>query len=312
MDRSRLLPVLGIGALLVVDLVLVVWALWPTSPPTATTPGSATAGSSAGTTPSPGATPSPSPSPSAATTPKPLTRLLAAPGTQTVWAADAGSCESRGRVHVSRDGGKTWSTSTAPGSVTRLRPSDASNGFIVGGGEECELRLWRTANGGERWGAAQSAAAAWGRSAEDDRRVHRPSAAPVTPCPKQEPVLDLAVWGEYSAAVLCGEGALRATADGGRSWRTTLERPGAVAIAISGTGQGVVAEVDAGCDGVLVTRLSGDELREGQCVKGVTPEAGEVAISVSSGNVWLVAGDAVLRASAPDSEFTRLSDWPEG
>ena len=52
MDRRRLLPAVGLGILLVVDLVLVVWALWPTSVPTAPTSTDAVASVSAPASPS--------------------------------------------------------------------------------------------------------------------------------------------------------------------------------------------------------------------------------------------------------------------
>ena len=136
------------------------------------------------------------------------------------------------------------------------------------------LRLWRTANGGERWSGAQSAASAWGRSAADARLVHRPEAAPVRPCPRQESVVDLVGLGRYTASVLCSGGALRSTSDGGRSWGTTVKRPGAVALSLSGTGQGAVAAVDAGCAGVVVQRLSGGRLGADRCVGGSTPAPG--------------------------------------
>lgn len=324
LDRSRLVPMLGLGILLVVDLVLVVWALWPTALPanatgadavtTAATAGSPSDSGSATATASPSASPSVSPpaSPAALFEPKPLTRLVVALGGQSVWAADAGTCDTPGTVHVSKDGGRTWSSNPTPGSLTRLRPANGSDAFGVGGGKGCDLRLWRTSDGGEQWSGAQSAASAWGRSASDVRRVHRPEAAPVTPCPKQESVLDLVGLGRYNAAVLCSGGELRTTADGGRSWRTAAERPGAVALALSGTGQGVVAAVDTDCEGVVVQRLSGGRLAADRCVGGVTPAPGEVALSLARDQVWLVAGDAVLRASSPDAAFTRVSDWPQG
>lgn len=328
MDRRRLLPAVGLGILLVVDLVLVVGALWPTSVTTAPTSTDAVASVSAPASPSTAArstaspsstasaTPSPTASPSTSATPlpgpSPLTRLVVGLGDQAVWAADGGSCDAAGSVHVSTDGGRTWWSRKAPGSVTGLRPSTASVGFVVGGEDGCMLRLWRTANGGGRWSGAQSAASAWGRSAADASLVNRPEAAPVRPCPRQEPVVDLVALGRYTASVLCSGGALRSTSDGGRSWDTTVKRPGAVALSLSGTGQGAVAAVDPGCAGVVVQRLSGGRLGADRCVGGPTPAPGQVALSVTRGAVWLVAGDTVLRATAPDKTFERVSAWPTG
>jgi hypothetical protein len=314
MDLSRRVTAPGLGILLVVDLVLVVWALWPTSVQgTATGADAVTTASAAGSPSASGTattTATPSASPLAMREPKPLSRLVAAVGGQSVWAADTGTCDTPGTVHVSKDGGRTWSTTVTPGSVVRLRPANGSDAFVVGGGKGCDLRLWRTSDAGEQWSGAQSAGSAWGRSASDVRRVHRPEAGPVTPCPKQDAVLDLVGLGRYNAAVLCSGGALRTTADGGRSWRTTVERPGAVALALSRVGQGVVAAVDTDCDGVVVQRLAGGRLADGRCVDGLTPAPGEVALSLVTGGVWLVAGDSVLRANSPDGTFAQISAWP--
>ena len=207
---------LGLGILLVVDLVLVLWALWPTSVPAR--PGADAVASAA---------PGGSPSDSGSATARPLARRRpsspSASPTERRRPARAGTphpprrrprwssrCGRRTPVRATRrDRPRQHRRRPAvverpqPGSVTRLRPGDRSAGFVVGGGEGCELRFWRTSNGGEQWSGTQSAASAWGRSASDARLVHRPEAAPVTPCPRQESVLDLVGLGRYTAAVLC-------------------------------------------------------------------------------------------------------------
>ena len=50
----------------------------------------------------------------------------------------------------------------------------------------------------------------------------------------------------------------------------------------------------------------------GRCVDGVDPAPGEVAVGIAPSGVWLTAGDAVLRADAPGAAFARVSDWPTG
>lgn len=304
MDLRRALPAIGLVVLLVLDLVLVVWALWPSTPvaspptpsPTPTTSSSATA----------------SPASGAAVSPEPLTRLVVAAGKSAVWAVDVGSCAEPGVVHVSDDGGKSWKTNPAPGSVTRVRPDAASTAFVVGGNRRCEYKLWTTSDGGTDWNGPRSAAATWGRSPKDARVVQRPGGDAVRPCPGRSPVLDLVAVDPSNATALCGDGTLRSTTDGGADWSTVLTREGGVALALSSTNKGVVAWLDAACKGVLLGVLADGKLGTGRCVDGIEPAAGEVAVAIAPSGVWLAAGDAVLRADAPDAAFTRVSDWPAG
>ena len=70
----------------------------------------------------------------------------------------------------------------SPGAVTRIRPSGRTEAFVVGGEQgDCDMRLWSTTDGGQEWGDAASASAAWARTPDDARRVIRPGGEPVTP-----------------------------------------------------------------------------------------------------------------------------------
>ncbi len=304
MDLRRAWPAIGLVVLLVIDVVLVTWALWP-PPPVSIPPTPAP-------TPSTTASASPSPAADAGDSPRPLTRLVVAAGKNAVWAVDVGTCAEPGAVHVSANRGKSWATRPAPGSVTRVRPDSASTAFAVGGDRRCDYAMWTTSDGGDGWNGPRSAAATWGRSPRDARVVQRPGSDPVRPCPGRSPVLDLVTVDSANAAALCGDGTLRETTDGGGSWSTALTRKGGAALALSSSGTGVVAWLDAGCAGVVVGVLTDGELGKGRCVDGVEPAAGEVAVAVAPSGVWLAAGDAVLRADAPDGDFTRVSDWPTG
>ena len=63
---------------------------------------------------------------------------------------------------------------------------------------------------------------------------------------------------------------------------------------------------------MVVGALADGKLGTGSCVDGIEPAAGEVALAIAPSGVWLAAGDAVLRADAPDAAFTKVSDWPAG
>ena len=142
--------------------------------------------------------------------------------------------------------------------------------------------------------------------------MQRPGAAPVRPCPGRAPVLDLAAVDPSNATALCQDGTLRRTTDGGAGWSTIATRAGGAALALSSPAKGVVAWLDATCDGVVVGALADGKLSAGSCVKGVKATPGEVAVGIAPSGVWLAAGDAVLRADAADATFAKVSGWPKG
>ncbi len=301
---------IGLVALLAVDLVLVVAAVWPSSAPAVSAAG-ASAGGSTAPVESPQATatasastsPTPSPSPTAVDA-VPLTRLVASVGRQVAWVVDTGSCDQRGTVRVTTDGGASWTKHAAPGYVTRVRPSSASAAFTVGGGDGCSFVLWSTSDGGGSWSGPQSAQAAWGRSPTDPTLVERPGGDPVRACARGADVVDLTGSDRANAAVLCSDGRVRETSNGGGAWRTVVERDGALALSWGGGGSGVLAGTGDGCEGVLVVPVEAGTAGTPTCVEKLTPVAGEVAVSQGGGGLWLVAGDQVATASSPDGPWT--------
>ncbi|WP_392544724.1 WD40/YVTN/BNR-like repeat-containing protein [Oryzobacter telluris] len=314
MDLRRSLPTIGLVALLLLDLGLVVWALWPAGT-TAASPspsaGRPSTSVSSSASPSPSASASAEP-PAAA---RPLSRVVSAASAQVVWAAGTGSCDEPGKVHVSRDGGKTWRSQDAPGAVTRIRPNDGRSGFVIGGDDQCRLRLWNTSDAGASWTDPRSAADAWGRDPDDATRVHRPGGDPVKPCQADARVLDLAGLRDGVASVVCNDGTVRTTSDAGARWTTSLEREGLVALALTAPGRGAVAIVAEDCTGVAVAALAGGKVGTVQCLEDVAPRPGQVSVSVVADATWLVAGDTVLRAPSADAStgtFAKVGSWPKG
>jgi len=304
--RERRWVTFGILALLVVDLVLIVAAVWPTAapalPPVASSPSASASPSS-----SPSASTSPSPSPSPSPTPLaavPLTRLVAGVDGRNAWAVDTGSCNATGTVFLTTDGGVTWTSEPAPGYVIRLRPASATSAFAVGGGSDCGFVLWSTGDGGASWSAPQSAQAAWGRTPKDPTTIERPGGTPVSPCPKKADVVDLTGVDRAQAGVLCSTGEVRETTDGGASWSTVIDRNRALALSWSGGGSGVLAETSDGCDGVVVVPVNGGKAGKSTCVEGLTPSKGQVAVSSGSGAVWLLAGDVAAHAAKVGGPWT--------
>jgi len=113
MDHRRALPLIALGTLLAVDVVLVLWALWPTAPVSASRPTAPATSMAASASPSS----SPSPTPRATALPTPVTRVLVAVDRRTAWLATTGTCEDPGQLQVTTDAGATWTASDAPAAV---------------------------------------------------------------------------------------------------------------------------------------------------------------------------------------------------
>lgn len=292
MDHRRALPLIALGTLLAVDVVLVLWALWPTAPVSASRPTAPATSMAASASPSS----SPSPTPRATALPTPVTRVLVAVDGRTAWLATTGTCEDPGQLQVTTDAGATWTASDAPAAVTRIRTSGRAEGFVVGGsGEDCTMRLFTTGDAGGQWGDPESASATWARVPGDVRRVIRPGAGPVTPCGRSA-VLDLSSIGRDVASVLCADGRARTTEDGGETWPETFRVEGALAFAVLADGRGAIASATDECAGTSVAALEEGVPGEPVCVEGAEATPGSVAISVSEQAVWLVAGEAAFAA----------------
>jgi hypothetical protein len=311
MELRRSIPIAGLVALLMLDIALIAWAVWPAPAVSGGATQTQPVASRASDPPDVGKGDAETPSP---TIPNgesgPLRRLVAATSSTTAWLADAGSCEQPGQVHVTDSGGVDWTTEEAPGSVTRVRPSDASSAFIVGGDSDCESRVWYTGDRGDTWSPPQSAADAWGRVAGQPQFALRPGGDPVQPCPAD--VLDLVGFTAGRAAVLCADGSVRVTDDRGATWSTVIEREDTLAISFREPSEGAIVGIEDGCSGVAVFPVVGNDLGESACVEDAQQAPKLVAISVADGAVWLVAGDDVFRATRLGGPYDKVATWPTG
>ncbi len=230
-----------------------------------------------------------------------------------MWALDVGSCTQASQVHVSTDGGASWTSHDGPGGLTRVRPGGSTSAFVVGGDDRCRFRLWNTGDTGATWTAPQSAAAAWGRDPADATLLHRPGGDPVTPCAGDAEVADLTGLNGGAASVVCTDGTLRSTADTGTTWRTTLTVDGLSALSLSGPRTGVLAAVTPGCAGVQLVPVADGNAGKARCVADAVGAPGRVSLSVGGGSTWLLAGDVVVRGDSDDvttATFAVAGSWP--
>ena len=301
MDLRRVGVVVGLVLLLVVDAAVVGWALWPRG-------GAEGAGATAPTGPAPSDGVSPSPSPSPTPTPTamvaaPLSRFVVALSSTEAWFTTVGSCGTPGTGATTVDGGKTWTAFTAPGTLTRVKPSSGTAAFVIGGDKDCDLRLWTTADGGETWSDPGSAAKGWARNPLKAVEVHSPRDEMVTPCGDAQ-VLDFSADGGSRATALCTGGLLRATTDNGDTWADVLTSKAAVSVSGRADGTGVIALVDSECAGVVVQPYAGTQLGKGDCVQKAVPVSGRTSVSTSGRAVWLLAGKDVWTTKELGSDWT--------
>lgn len=301
-------PVLGLCALLAADAVLIGWAFRgapvddpsvAARPGTSSTPsvGPSVAGSSG--------------APSGLLAVSPVTRFVAPAGPEAAWVVDAGTCTAAGSIAVTVDGGGSWDREDLPGRGMRARPSGQESGFVTGGaGDDCTLRLWSTGDAGASWGDPASAADAWSRVPDDDRAVHRPNDRLVRPCADDVRVVDLSAVAADSAHVVCQDGSVRVTGDGGASWEESrsLSGKGTLAVGMVPGGSGVVVRTTAGCRGVVAVAVAeGAATKQAPCVAS-SPAPGRVSVAGLDGRWWLVVGDEVFRSTKPAGPWTKVAE----
>lgn len=306
---NKSIATLALFAFVVVDAVLVYLALQPPKvleiPRVATTP---VVVSSADLT-APATSPSSTKTTSTAATlaAQPLTLMISALDRTTAWRAAAGTCQGGGaKVQISTDGGKTWSTESSPArAVTRVQPLATARGFVLAADKDCRLGQYTTTDGGQSWTGSGSTTGAWGRKPDAAEEIYTPQDPAARPCTGGD-VVDLARSSATGAQVLCQDGTVRQTIDGGQTWRDAGEVKGALAIANRVEGNrlvGYAARSVDGCAGVQLVRIGtggqGADPEVLACIEAdLTDVAGRVALSTPKAGGWLLVGKQTFTAGA--------------
>ena len=256
-------------------------------------------------TPTLSGTPTTTAPPTLAVEPVPLRSTLVALGEREAWRVSVGSCSAGGgAVSVTSDGGKTWSVGAVPAqAVMRVRPSSATEAFIISAGSDCTPGVRTTTDGGATWGPAGAVATTWFRDPTDPQLVHSPGPRGGRPC-DAAPVLDLAPVTGPGAQVLCGDGTIRATADYGASWSPAGSVPGALALDArveeGASAAYVLLPPGEACRGLQVVRVgqppSASQVLGCVDVAGAPVEAGTVSLSIKGASGWVMVGERVWRS----------------
>ncbi|GAB2977614.1 hypothetical protein GCM10027282_15580 [Frigoribacterium salinisoli] len=233
--------------------------------------------------------------------PRPLAppeSFLSAVNSQTAYRAATGDCGAGSSTVLEKtdDGGATWSASavsTDMHSVTRLQAVTADYAYLVGlSGPSCTLDLTATYTSGQGFGAyPERLPATWRLSSVENGELSSPSRVDVAPC---ESIVSLAPRTDLAAGVLCSDGALMTTADGGVTWSPGVQVP--YAVSVSSTDQTYVLAIagSPACDGVGVLRTVGDASATtaalSGCAADLDPTASSIVVAAAQESVWLSDG----------------------
>ena len=297
----------GLAAFLVVDVLLVAFAISSTRHPV----------DQGGTTIDPGvvatsAPPKTTKTAAAPATPSvkvvPLTRGLVAFDKDTAFRFTTGSCKSGGsKLELTRNGGESWGPRSVPyDTIVRVRVRPDGSAFVVGADSdtECTPAIRQTGALDADFGDSAVVADAWFRDPRAATTVGVPSGGTTKPCGSGQ-VVDLAVI-DSGAAALCSDGRLRESTSG-ESWATSATVEGALALALTAKARTfvVVPGVDS-CEGLAVVDTAKPTKAVGCAAADVAKvKPGTVALSVTSGGGWLGVGDTVYLAGG------NLATWKQ-
>ncbi|MEE6283183.1 hypothetical protein [Georgenia sp. MJ170] len=225
---------------------------------------------------------------------EPAERILVAATEQVAWRATVGQCEDPGTLEHTVDGGQTWRelpNELAP--LSRIRVLGAATIFAIGGGVDCEPVYLSSSTAGVSWSTNnQFLTGSWYLDPADRSRMGAPVGTIDAPCE----AVELVGTDASSAGVLCTDGSLNVTADGGATWQETTPELDAVTVGASDEGYVLVGSHEVCEEGVALafTDLTGEAPGEPTCAPAPAEDASELTAAAAGSSVWLWAADEVL------------------
>ena len=258
--------------------------------------------------------PTPTPMPSRTFTVAPVQELIAAADDKRAWRATVGSCRDGGAsLSVTDDGGRTWNARPTPArAVARVQPLAGQRGFVIGAGAACSAGEYDTKDAAQSWTGPNGIDGGWSRvpGGEQPLVVISPKRPDARPC-GTSPVIDLARVSITRAVVLCGDGRIVGSTDGGSRWSTTTTVKGALSVSArneDGTPTLYAARVTDECQGVDVAKVSADVSTSLACLNAPLDNAeGRVSLSVVAAGGWMAMGDATWRSAAALGKWSATS-----
>ncbi|MEP7334109.1 MAG: hypothetical protein ABI692_18710, partial [Terracoccus sp.] len=229
------------------------------------------------------------------------------------WRATAGQCRGGGgAIQTTSNGGATWAKGASPArAIVRVQPLAGRIGFADAAGADCVLKEFTTNDEGRSWQGPQPVDGGWARQLGDSKLVVTPKRLNSRACGEQE-VLDLARVSSTQAQVLCLDGGVKRTNDGGASWSQAGQVPDGLSLATrvkSGSTLTYAARVSATCPGIEIVQMMapGSDPKRVSCVSAPgRAAAGGVSLSTPSGAGWLAVGDETWVAGADLRQWKKV------
>lgn len=298
--NRRIWGYLFLGALIIVDIILVILALRPTETlPTATLPPltSTTGETDTSASDSPRTAPA---SPANLLLPvSDGSLLMIAPG-------DCGGAEAQGwRLSPSASAWETWDTPDSV--VSRLSVTGGRTVFAIASGLDCDEQQFFPATGTDyTWGQGQPAAGAFylKQNADSTALIGTSQGEVPSPCPGTTIALAAT---DSSSSVLCGDGGIYGSPDGGLTWepRGLVFQGRALAYAASDLLFSLTP--DPACNGLAVASSPDDGVSWEivSCIEGADFDAA-VALAAEDNRVTVIDSDrTTYRSDNGGRDFKR-------
>ncbi|BAU94747.1 hypothetical protein N24_0485 [Corynebacterium suranareeae] len=165
--------------------------------------------------------------------------------------AEVGTCTDPGMLEVSTNGGETWVSSesftkTSATQVLRLIPVSTSDIFVVALNADCEPRIYGTTNQGQNWQEPVSAVGTWYLNPLTPTQLTAPGGTKTIGCE----ALSISARTDSNVDVLCTDGQIISTTDGGTTWSDPIHIDGALNVGHSNGDQVLMAQQPGVCRGI--------------------------------------------------------------
>lgn len=200
----------------------------------------------------------------------------------------------RATVTATTDGGSSWQPVDVP--LVTVSGLSFVNGSIVASGMGTDCKAAAYAFTSTSAPTATRSTPSWVVDPADAKRL-LVAGTPASAQPCGGAVLDLAADSSTDATVLCDDGSIRRSQDGGASWVRRGTVQGAVAIATDTAISNHVYVVSPASCGLTVTQLGSTP---GACPPGADGMAAPADLTIVNGVGWLVTADksATLQIAA--------------
>lgn len=206
--------------------------------------------------------------------------------------SQVGTCTDPGTLEISTDGGQAWSASesfaaTTATQVLRLIPVSTSNIFVVALNTDCEPQIYGTTDQGATWQQPVSAVGTWYLDPSNPTQLPAPGGVKAISCE----AISIAPRTDSNVDVLCADGSLTSTTDGGATWLESVVGDGVLNIAHSNSGRLLITQDPVQCSGVQLSANVPAE--EATCVRVELGEsdAGQIAATQFGDSILAWVGE---------------------